>query len=88
MRRRIEVGGVVQGVGFRPFVFNLAKSLGLSGFVRNDGRGVCIEVQGGETAVHGFLDAVRRDAPPLSRITAVENFRGRARRGREKIFDF
>ncbi len=65
---------MVQGVGFRPFVFNLAKALGLSGFVRNDGRGVCIEVQGAKSAVRAFLNAVRRDAPPLSRITAMESF--------------
>ena len=45
-RRRIRVDGIVQGVGFRPFVFGLATGLGLGGFVANDTRGVTIEVEG------------------------------------------
>ncbi len=46
-RRRIRVGGVVQGVGFRPFVHRLATELGLSGHVGNDTEGVFVEVEGG-----------------------------------------
>ena len=46
-RRRFEVAGIVQGVGFRPFVHRLAERLGLDGFVLNDGRGVVIEAEGG-----------------------------------------
>ena len=45
-RRRIVVKGVVQGVGFRPFVYNLATSLGLKGYVNNSSRGVTIEIEG------------------------------------------
>jgi hydrogenase maturation protein HypF len=71
-RRRVavRVDGVVQGVGFRPFVFGLASGLGLTGFVGNDARGVVIEVEGVE--VDEFLRRLRSDAPPLASITAVE----------------
>ena len=56
MRRvRARVEGTVQGVGFRPFVYRLASELDLAGFVLNDERGVLLEVEGGETAVDGFL---------------------------------
>ena len=67
------MGGVVQGVGFRPFVYNLAKKLRLSGFVRNDSKGVYIEVQGEETDLEKFLAALGRDAPPLARISGVNS---------------
>ena len=46
-RARIKIKGTVQGVGFRPYVFRLARALGLRGFVRNDGGGVTIEIEGG-----------------------------------------
>ena len=47
-RQRLRVDGVVQGVGFRPFVFNLAESLGLAGHVANDSEGVILEIEGDE----------------------------------------
>ncbi len=61
-RWRIAVGGRVQGVGFRPFVWRTARALGLSGFVLNDGAGVQIEVQGRD--LDPFLEALREIAPP------------------------
>jgi hydrogenase maturation protein HypF len=67
----VRVTGTVQGVGFRPFVYSLAARLGLSGFVGNDSEGVFAEVEGARAAVTEFLDAVRRDAPPLARIDQV-----------------
>lgn len=70
-RRRFEVTGVVQGVGFRPFVAGLASDLGLGGLVRNDSRGVVIEVEGRPDAVVAFSERLVRDAPPLARIDAV-----------------
>ncbi|MFA7318544.1 MAG: carbamoyltransferase HypF [Sulfuricella sp.] len=68
----IRVRGQVQGVGFRPFVYRLACELGLAGWVRNDGDGVEIAVQGERTAISGLLRRLKSDAPPLARVTAVE----------------
>lgn len=73
VRSRLRVEGVVQGVGFRPFVHGLATDLGLSGFVGNDTRGVLIEVEGLPGQVAAFRDALTRRTPPLAvveRITA------------------
>lgn len=70
--RRLRVRGVVQGVGFRPFVYRYARSLGLVGWVRNDGGGVEIEVQGSEPLVEAFTRGLVAEAPPLARIDAVE----------------
>jgi len=63
-RIRLRVRGRVQGVGFRPFVFRLANSLGLSGWVRNDALGVLIEVEGRESAVTTFKRKVVNEPPP------------------------
>ncbi len=70
-RRRVEVGGIVQGVGFRPFVYRLANELGLGGWVRNDGQGVTIEVEGETAAIDAFMRRLRSDAPPLARVDRV-----------------
>jgi hydrogenase maturation protein HypF len=67
-RTEVRVEGVVQGVGFRPFVYSLATSLGLGGHVGNDVDGVFAEVEGSAEAVSEFLDRLRRQAPPLARI--------------------
>lgn len=71
-RRRILVKGVVQGVGFRPYVYNLAKALGLAGHVLNSARGVTIEVEGPPGAVEGFCRELETNPPRLARILAVE----------------
>lgn len=68
VRAAIEIGGIVQGVGFRPFVYRLALRLGLSGWVRNTGQGVQIEVEGGAPQLDEFSRAVRDEAPPLAVI--------------------
>ena len=70
-RRRIRVRGVVQGVGFRPFVHRLATAADLGGFVLNDGEGVVVEVEGSEPALDAFVEALAEDAPPLARIDSV-----------------
>ncbi|MBI1258267.1 MAG: carbamoyltransferase HypF [Chloroflexi bacterium] len=67
-RQRIQVQGIVQGVGFRPFVYRLAVDLGLTGFVRNDGSGVTIEIEGRDAALDHFLTALSAQAPPLAQI--------------------
>ncbi len=71
-RRSVTVSGTVQGVGFRPFVFQIAQAFGLSGWVRNDGRSVEIEVEGTQQGLDGFLTALRTDGPPLATIDSVE----------------
>ncbi|MGD2027695.1 MAG: carbamoyltransferase HypF, partial [Anaerolineales bacterium] len=65
---RIHINGIVQGVGFRPFVFNLAEAYHLNGWVRNSSAGVDIEVQGAPDMVEGFISDLRKKAPPLSKI--------------------
>jgi hydrogenase maturation protein HypF len=65
------VEGIVQGVGFRPFVYGLAARLGLGGFVGNDVDGVFAEVEGAPAAVREFLHAVSVEAPPLARVERV-----------------
>jgi hydrogenase maturation protein HypF len=71
-RRAVRVRGTVQGVGFRPFVFRLARDLLLSGFVRNDAQGVEIEVQGAADELARFETRLWVEAPALARIDAVE----------------
>jgi len=67
----IEVTGVVQGVGFRPFVYALARRMSLSGWVRNTSAGVELEVEGDPLALQAFVDGLKSEAPPLARIDAV-----------------
>nr|WP_308439227.1 carbamoyltransferase HypF [Streptomyces sulfonofaciens] len=68
---RLTISGVVQGVGFRPFVHGLAGSLGLGGHVTNHPGGVVTEVEGAEDLVDAFCERVRADAPPLASVTGV-----------------
>jgi hydrogenase maturation protein HypF len=70
-RVRIRVEGVVQGVGFRPFVHRLATELGLDGFVHNDERGVVIEVEGDGAAVAAALARLPAEAPPLASVERI-----------------
>lgn len=65
---RIHITGVVQGVGFRPFVYGLAIRFQLNGWVRNTSAGVDIEVDGDSAVLDEFAKALRDEAPPLSRI--------------------
>ncbi len=69
--RYIHITGVVQGVGFRPFVYNLATRLGLSGWVRNSSSGVEIEVAGPAEVVEEFVRRLQQEAPPLARVERV-----------------
>lgn len=72
LRKRIEIEGVVQGVGFRPFVYNMAEHWGVSGFVLNDSRGVVVEVEGQLEGLAGFLFAIRSNTPPLASISRFD----------------
>ncbi len=66
----LSVKGIVQGVGFRPFVFNLAKDLGIKGYIKNTSGGVVIEAEGCNSAE--FIDALQRLQPPLSKIDSID----------------
>ena len=71
IRRRLSVRGRVQGVGFRPYVYRLARGLGLAGLVGNDTHGAFIEVQGSGEAVDAFGRRLGPEAPPLARVAEV-----------------
>ena len=71
-RRRIVVTGVVQGVGFRPFVYTCASRYGLSGWVRNDANGVVLEVEGDLDALASFVAALHDEIPPLAVVETVD----------------
>ncbi|WP_328841306.1 carbamoyltransferase HypF [Streptomyces europaeiscabiei] len=73
LRRRITVRGVVQGVGFRPYLYGLATELALAGHVTNTPEGVVVEVEGTASAVAGFCDRIAAQAPPLARVESVDH---------------
>ncbi len=70
-RKHILVRGIVQGVGFRPFVYKLAKSLGLTGYVFNSSSGVTVEIEGGEHEIDAFLQTLRVNPPQLAEIAEI-----------------
>jgi hydrogenase maturation protein HypF len=72
LTQHIRVAGIVQGVGFRPFVWRLAQQLALTGWVRNDAQGVEILAQGAGPRLTEFLQRLRLDAPPLARVDSVQ----------------
>jgi hydrogenase maturation protein HypF len=71
LRRGVVVRGVVQGVGFRPFVYRLAQEEGLAGSIGNDTDGVTIEVEGPAVRLDAFVERLRAEMPPLARIDAI-----------------
>lgn len=72
-RLRIHIGGAVQGVGFRPFLFRLATELNLAGWVRNTSQGVTVEVEGNTEQVQQFLLRIEPEKPPLSFLQSLES---------------
>ena len=70
-RCTVAVEGVVQGVGFRPFVYRLAQRCRLAGYVRNDSRGLLIELQGPQSVIQRFLDALVSEAPTAALPTRL-----------------
>jgi hydrogenase maturation protein HypF len=71
--RRIAIRGTVQGVGFRPFVYRLAREEGVSGRVRNEASGVTIEAYGTPSALEAFLRRIETDPPPAAEVREVES---------------
>ncbi|MFN2151339.1 MAG: acylphosphatase, partial [Anaerolineales bacterium] len=74
----IHITGIVQGVGFRPFIYNMAMRMGLLGWVRNTAAGVDIEVDGTRETVESFVQSIQSEAPPLARIDSIEVVNGLA----------
>ncbi len=70
-RVRARVEGTVQGVGFRPYAYRLARELGVAGFVLNDARGVVLEVEGNRSSVERFLERLPAEVPPLAAVERV-----------------
>ena len=71
--RRAELTGVIQGVGFRPFVYQLAHRYELKGFVENNSTGVTLEVEGKKYAIEAFLKALQSELPPLAHIDTIQS---------------
>ena len=71
-RRKIEIRGIVQGVGCRPTVYRLAKKYNLKGFIFNDSKGVTIDVEGRSEDIDLFLKELKRNPPPLSNIEETQ----------------
>jgi hydrogenase maturation protein HypF len=69
--KKIHVTGVVQGVGFRPFVYQLAQKHGLAGWVCNTSAGVDIEVEGASKSLAHFLAELSTESPPLAHIEGI-----------------
>jgi hydrogenase maturation protein HypF len=81
----VHIHGLVQGVGFRPFVYALARELALSGAVANDGAGVVCEVEGRHSDLTEFARRVRSDAPPMAQVAAVESIEVAPRGGTDFV---
>ena len=71
--RRVLVRGMIQGVGFRPFVYRLAQRYGLCGWVRNVGDGVEIHVEGNASDVHSFVGTLSAEAPPAAAVDGIDS---------------
>ena len=73
-RVKVVVSGVVQGVGFRPFIYRLAHKHRLAGYVTNTSRGVEIEVEGKEEDIDAFIKAITKNSPPLALISSIKTY--------------
>jgi hydrogenase maturation protein HypF len=71
-RKSIEITGIVQGIGFRPFVYNLALIHSIRGWVLNNEKGVLIDAEGEDGALEHFIEGLTRLAPPLARIETLK----------------
>ncbi len=76
MNKKIEISGLVQGVGFRPFIYQLASRYELKGYVQNNSAGVQIEIEGSLSRVEIFMQALRQEFPPLARIDSLNSTDG------------
>ncbi len=68
---RIQIRGIVQGVGFRPFIHRLVNAYALTGSIRNTSSGVTLKLEGESGSIEAFLEALPREAPPLAVIESI-----------------
>ena len=71
-RKAIEITGIVQGIGYRPFVYNLALTHSIRGWVLNNEKGVLIDAEGEDGALDLFIEGLTKLAPPLARIETLK----------------
>lgn len=71
-RAKLLIKGIVQGVGFRPFIYNLANTYNLNGWVLNSSEGVYIDIEGDDEDVRDFIENIRKKAPPLAVIDSID----------------
>jgi acylphosphatase len=71
--KRIIVQGIVQGVGFRPFIYRLAQQYGITGTVSNNAHGVEIEAEGEHASIQSFIQSINHSAPPLALIDKLKH---------------
>ena len=71
---KIDIRGIVQGVGFRPFVYHLARRYRLSGYVHNNASGVSIEVEGEKSQIEEFIAKIKTESPPLAVIFEIKSY--------------
>ena len=76
VNKNISFRGVVQGVGFRPFIYQLAHRYELTGYALNDSEGVEVELEGSSNKIDAFMKSLHQDLPPLARIDSVESIDG------------
>ncbi len=74
-RRKIEIRGIVQGVGFRPTVYRFAKKYSLKGTVFNDSKGVMLDIEGSSQNIGDFLEELKKNPPPLANIERITSKR-------------
>ena len=72
IRARLEISGIIQGVGFRPFIYRLARNQGLNGYVANTAAGVTIEIDGSEQKIEDCIKAITDEKPPLAHIKELQ----------------
>ncbi|HSR74625.1 MAG TPA: carbamoyltransferase HypF [Sulfurovum sp.] len=80
MNRKLHITGIVQGVGFRPFVYQLADRYLLNGYIVNTPAGVIVEIEGKESGIDAFMGSLQNELPPLARIdtlsTEISEYKG------------
>ena len=69
---KIDIKGIVQGVGFRPFIYRIAKQCNLAGFVNNNSKGVLVEIEGPQEAIKSFHHKLTDEAPLFSKIISIK----------------
>lgn len=77
MNRKLNITGIVQGVGFRPFIYQLAARYHLNGFIFNNTAGVSIELEGKKNTIDAFVEALQHELPPLARIDTLSAKEGK-----------